>query len=62
MSFINKIYEFYNAQGSTALPEKILTEFYIAYIPDITTFSNPFHEKIEKTINLNFKGIIIEDI
>lgn len=61
MSCINKIYDFYNAQASTALPDPILTEFYIAYIPDILTFSNAFHDKIEKTINLNLKGIIIED-
>ena len=56
------IYDFYNASGSTNLPDPILTGFYIAYIPDISTFSNEFHEKIEKTINLNFKGIIIEEI
>ena len=61
MSFINKIYEFYNASASTVLHDKILTVFYIAYIPDISTFSNAFHDKIQKTINLNLKGIIIED-
>ncbi len=58
---MNILYEYYNASIATRLPDKVLTSFYISYIPDNTLFSKDFHYKLEKIINLRLNEIRIDE-